>query len=230
MNIKLPGVLGVEKSANKKLSTDGMFSSTWVTQESCPKTCLFLYNGCYAKFGNSRFVTNRVNQSPIKNPIAIAHTEAMVIEELSGQYPLRLHVVGDCAYTDCAKIVAKSAAIYQNKNNQPVFTYTHSRSILRAAWGIISVLKSCHTLKAVRTAYKQGYAAALVVRKFKSDKAYPIGEFKGIPCPYQTHKVDSCKNCRLCFNADKLRENKRIILFSLHGTVAKSRAEILTER
>jgi hypothetical protein len=69
----------------------------------------------------------------------------------------------------------------------------------------------------VNRSYGAGYASALVVPKLKSDKAYKIGQFKGIPCPHQTGKVKSCKDCRLCLNSQKLFENRSIILFTPHG-------------
>ena len=72
-------------------------------------------------------------------------------------------------------------------------------------------MASCETVDQAAVMVGKGYAAAIVVDTFKSDKAYNIGHgLKGVPCPHTTGKVDSCLNCKLCLNANKLKNEKPV--------------------
>src|SRR5262245_8197094 len=79
----------------------GRVSATYAAQASCPTTCPFLRNGCYAELGASfaGFTTNRLNKAAAADgarALEVAKAEAAAIATLSGKRPLRLHVVGDC--------------------------------------------------------------------------------------------------------------------------------------
>lgn len=212
----------IERSFDRKLSSDGTVSATYVSQNSCPATCPFRNAGCYAESGHTAFTTRKVNASEVVTPESIAEVEAGAIRGLSGQYPLRLHVVGDCSTEAAARIVAEAADEYASRHDMPVWTYTHAHDVPRNAWGKVSVLRSCENLTQISQAHADGYATAMVVPEFESDKAYPLENgFVGIPCPHQTGKVKGCKNCGLCQNDEKLHANKRVVLFAAHGSRKK---------
>lgn len=87
----MSGVYIVEKSKNKKL---GDCSATGVSQTSCPSSCSFYHNGCYAETGPQGIQTNRLNKSN-QTELELALEEAEGIGKLSDRRPLRVHVVGD---------------------------------------------------------------------------------------------------------------------------------------
>src|ERR1051325_9338279 len=131
--------IAVEKSRNSKIAG---CSATMVSQASCPRSCKFYANGCYAESGPTGFTTHRLNRSTETKPEAIARIEAKAISQLSGKRPLRLHVVGDCTTDKAAKILSSAAESYP----MPVWSYTHAwRTVSRVLWGKVSILASCET-------------------------------------------------------------------------------------
>ena len=216
----------VELSRNSKI---GDASATYVSQASCPPTCPFKNSGCYAETGVIGIHTRRLNRSVTSDLLQIAQCEADEIRKLTGRFPLRLHVVGDCTTDAAADIVSAAASEHQLKHGQPAWTYTHAHNVQRESWRDISVLRSCESIEQVRQAHKDGFAAALVVPEFERDTAYPIAEdIVGIPCPQQTGKAKDCMQCRLCMQDAKLHNARRIILFSAHGASRKRVVNALT--
>ena len=212
-------VIGVERSQDRKLSTDSRVSATWVAQASCPDSCPFKNSGCYAETGRSGIHTRRLNAAESAgdyNALDLAKLEAAAIRGLSGKNDLRLHVVGDCKTRAAARTVAAAAAEYAGKHGKRVWTYTHATNVPRSDWGSISILRSCQTMAEVKTAHARGWATALVVpNKHNGPKVVDLGDgFKGVPCPYQTGKTKSCVDCGLCLNDNKLRANKLVVLFA----------------
>src|SRR6185369_407908 len=106
-----PRVMAVEDSTNRKL---GFCAATYVTQESCPE-CAFRGRGCYAEHGLVGFLTRRLNRAHPLNPARIAMEEAMAITKLTGDRPLRLHVVGDARTKRAAEILAHAAKVYRRR-------------------------------------------------------------------------------------------------------------------
>lgn len=229
------------KSANAKI---GDAAATYAAQESCPTSCAF-YNGggCYAENGSIYSgVTKRLNddaRTTGATAVDVAQAEADAIDQLDvvpGR-PMRLHTVGDCKTDEAARIVAAACARYIERGGGPVWAYTHAwRIVERASWEPVSVLASCETLEQVVLARARGYATALVVDEFRSDKLYEIDPRQGrrrarpnsrtdhagtagvvLPCPQQTRDV-ACSDCRLCMNADRLLAAGYSIGFEIHGT------------
>lgn len=139
--------ISVEISDNSKL---GKISATMSSQVTCPPTCPFFNNGCYAMVGRANLVTTRLNNSSEKNMYEVFRIHAEAIRKLSGRRMLRLNVVGDCYVDDGAKILAEAASEHTAKGGKPVFTYTHGHETKRESWGEISVLRSCETLAQVK--------------------------------------------------------------------------------
>src|ERR1051325_4960950 len=101
--------IAIEKSRNSKITG---CSATMVSQASCPRSCKFYGNGCYAESGPAGFTTHRLNRSTETKPEAIARIEAKAISQLSGKRPLRLHVVGDCTTDQAAKVLSSAVEFY----------------------------------------------------------------------------------------------------------------------
>jgi hypothetical protein len=207
----------IEKTENKKL---GPVSATYAAQVSCPDSCPFLGAGCYAELGNSfaGFTTHRLNQSAKDGKaghLAVARAEAREIANLSGDRPLRLHVVGDAKSDEAAQILARASKRFEGK----VWTYTHAWSeVKRRSWGGVSVLASCETTTQARQAMKKGYAAAIVLADLPADgKAFEKDGVKIIPCPEQTRGVP-CVECRLCWKDQWLLNERAVIGLAAHGT------------
>lgn len=214
-NIMSKSATAVELSRNSKI---GEVSATYVSQATCPSTCPFKNSGCYAESGHVGIHTHRLNRSDMSDPVQIAQCEADEIRKLTGRFPLRLHVVGDCNSDVAADIVSSAASEHQLKHGQPAWTYTHAHNVRRESWRDVSILRSCENLQQVKQAHEDGFAAAMVVAEFERDTAYPITEdVVGIPCPQQTGRARNCMQCRLCMQDIKLHSNKRVILFEAHG-------------
>jgi len=213
-----PIATAVELSDNAKI---GPAHATYVTQDSCP-SCPLKGNGCYAEGGNMAFVSRRLNNASAGQyltPERIAREEERVIKEkLSGSLDLRLHVVGDCK-TDTAANIVSEAALGVLKRGRDAWTYTHAwRNVERSAWGDLSVLASCEKPEQVAEAQARGYATAIVVSEFPTEKRYDYAGVKVIPCPSQTHETVRCVDCRLCFTDDRLKKQGLTIGFEAHGS------------
>jgi hypothetical protein len=198
----IPGTLATAKarSQNSKL---GEAATTYAAQTSCPSDCVFFDGGgCYAETGQvGKFVTAPLNAAAAQCEhdgldVALAEAETIDALEVIPGRPLRLHTVGDCASNLAALIVAAAAERYMERGGGPCWTYTHAwRHVDREAWGTVSVLASCETGEDVRLARSRGYATALVVEEFESDKLYDADNgarsiHENIHAPV-THEVQS---------------------------------------
>lgn len=205
----------VEQTANRKV---GNVSVTMASQGSCPLTCPFLKNGCYAESGLQGIHTARMNAFKA-TPLQIARAEATEIRKLSGMRPLRLHVVGDCITDRTAEIVSRAAT---ETVQQPIWTYTHAwRSVKRQSWGSVNVLASVESTEQALQAIERGYAPAMTIASHPQDgKAYVKNGLRLIPCPEQTRGIQ-CDKCKLCWDDQSLLRRKAVITFAAHGSGAK---------
>ena len=216
-----PAAIAVETSTNAKL---GPVSATYASQASCPRSCPWYGNGCYAERGQVGWQTRRLNRSRVREAARIADAEARAIDALTGDRLLRLHVVGDARTDAAARLLGAAAQRYARRGNAPrhgrkVWTYSHAwRAVSRASWGdAVSVLASVETVKEARQAMRAGYAAAVVVCAFERQGAYPIDGVTVVPCPNQTRGV-TCRECGLCRDDERLRRAGLVIAFEAHGS------------
>lgn len=207
------------KSSNSKL---GNVSATYASIEgSCPKDCALKDNGCYAQLS---FVGIQTRKLETETPKATAQEEAKQIKQAIKDglniRPLRLHVAGDCRTDVAAKTLSESVKDW----NAPVWTYTHAwKDVKRSSWGKnVSVLASVDNAEQLKHAKNRGYAAAIVVGKFPSAKAFSFHGFRAIPCPAQTHDNVTCESCRLCWNDKRLKQGGFVIAFEAHGVRRRS--------
>jgi len=193
-----------------------------VSQKSCPNTCPFYNNGCYAEYGPMYWaVTSKVNSTGASSTTTeLAKDEAALIDELPADRPLRLHVVGDCSTRTAAKIVSAASDRYRRRTNgkHGVWTYTHAwRNVPRKSWAGVSVLASCENTDQAKEAMESGYPAAVVVGEFQKTTAYEENGVKLVPCPQQTGKSESCLSCGLCTRGTAMLDRKVAIAFIPHG-------------
>lgn len=222
------GVSVVEISQNSKV---GQVSATYAAQQSCPKSCQLRNSGCYAESGMVGMQTRRLNRAN-RSAGELARAEAKGIRSLTGRFPLRLHVVGDCKTDYSATTVSSAADEHRAKFGNSVWTYTHAwRDVQRSSWGNVSVLASCETVQETVEAMQKGYAAALVLPKHKQPTAWweptSSSHVTVIPCPEQTGKATSCEECRLCWNGGRLRAGRLVIGFAAHAGKAKVKAKLV---
>lgn len=221
----------VALSLNSKL---GNAATTHAAQISCPDICVFKDGGgCYAESGSQgKFVTAPLNQAAVEfdaTELDVALAEAAAIDalEVAPGRPMRLHTVGDCSSDETARIVSGAAQRYTQRGGGPVWTYCHSwRDVARSSWGTVSVLASCETAEDVAAAHARGYATAIVVEEFESDRRHKIegwpshtppgSALDALPCPSMTRGVH-CSDCRLCFDDAGLLERGYSIAFEVHG-------------
>ena len=221
-------IIAVENSTNSKT---GKVSATYAPIETCPSSCPFLNNGCYAQTSHTGMHASRLGKNARKNkittPLKLAKIEADAIRNLKGENDLRLHVVGDCKTSKAAEVLAKASAEHNAKNGKKVWTYTHAwREIPREKFGNISVLASCETLEECKQAMKRGYAAS-IVRLKPFNGTMPFAGLKMTACKEITKSIQ-CDKCRMCMNDKKLLNNNEVICFFPHGTgTAKARDAIL---
>lgn len=210
--------------------------STYVSiAATCPDSCRFkraadgTASGCYVDAGKTVFTIRRLDKESKADPTHVVESEAKLIDAAwpggipqdgaRGGRDLRLHVGGDVDDAHGALMLAGAAGRWWKRGGGSVWTFTHRwTEMRRSCWGRVSVLASVEDEEQIRHAHQLGYAFALVEpREHRSAKAYSIGNgFTAIPCPAET-RGKTCVECRLCLDADKLRERKMGIAFSLHG-------------
>lgn len=240
---KLSPIALVETRGKKRPIPQGPFcSSTYVSiRSTCPSSCAFMDNGCYAQNGTSRRIMQGLDGAEREPAIVVAFEATLIGSAFgSGDVPqdgarggrdLRLHVGGDSPSEHGAKVLALAARTWRERGGGAVWTYTHRwRDIPRAAWGEISVWASCETLDDAFMSMGLGYRASLVVDSFASDKRYPAerGRVSILPCPFETRGV-TCVKCRLCLDAPI--DKDIVIGFRAHGEkVGRARAAINKRR
>lgn len=196
---------------------------------TCPKTCALKGEGCYAQGGRVAILVKQLDEQA-GNALAVARAEAEAIRANAKKappgYPLRLHASGDCRTNQTAAIVALAAADWPG----PVWAYTHAwRDVSRKAWGGVSVLASIEDPADGRAALAAGYAPALVTHEHPKDgRAWTKAGVTWIPCPEQTRGVQ-CVQCRLCFDAEALKQRRAGIAFAAHGNFAKRAKRVLRQ-
>lgn len=200
----------VAKSGNAKT---GKVAATYAPQSTCPTVCPLRGSGCYAESGNIRYTLARLDHTA--DSLAVAMAEAEGIDNLKGDIPLRVHVVGDCSDNASANIVGSAMRRYEQKGSF-AWTYTHAwRDVPHSEWDGANVLASLENPADIPLARSQGYSPAIVVQAHESDKAYYVDGQKVIPCPEQTKGI-TCADCGLCARFGKSADSPAIA-FAIHG-------------
>lgn len=232
------------RSANRKLSPQRVelvgklkrnvplgpyVTSTFVSiQATCPDSCAFKENGCYATSGITvALMRNLDSHSEGWTALEVMREEARLIDGKRGVKDggrhgdegrdIRLHVGGEVSCDEGARILAGAVGRYRDRGGGVVWTYTHRwRDIPRTDWEEIQVLASCDTEADIVDAREQGYVPAFVVERFKSNKVFDVAGTTFVPCPAEAGKM-TCVQCRLCLDTAALRRRGLGIAFAIHG-------------
>lgn len=258
--VRKPGALYVDTTGNEKVvgpsdARAGVADVTYASiSRSCPMTCALKDAGCYAQSGKVSMTVSRLDREAKAFDLSatdVAQAEAFGIvnshldiqgnpTEIADHRVLRLHVSGDAATAQAARILniavrqwyersrgEKARAGFYPDDTSPkrplrAWSYTHAWSTVpRAAWHAVSVLGSIDKISEGASAHRHGYAPAVVVDTFEGNST-PIVDngIRYIKCPAQTKERYSCVECRLCFSAPWLHKNKLGIAFEAHGAGA----------
>jgi len=166
---------------------------------SCPDTCEWLDNGCYAQSGPCNLAQSRASSDPSLSVLSVV---AAVIA--SNGDAVRLHVAGDFwlreenrIHSEYIKLLVKSLRYLQFRDI-PVTVWTYTACDLTSEQ--LSELKS----------------AGVHVRRSGIDtnvaRIAPKGSFQ---CPTQVDKAESCAACKLCWTV------KKQVNFIPHAGLAK---------
>jgi hypothetical protein len=224
--VKMNGVTYVKGSKNSKLGDKIQMDATYASIDStCPDTCALKSSGCYAQTSFVGITNARLNQeAKTLTNLQVARAEARAIREaykfnIVKETYLRIHVSGDTRTRNGVRSINSAVKTLLDKGLKKAYSYTHSwRNVPRKLWSNVSILASVDDVSQVAQARENGYAPALVVSEFASDKAFKMegSDVTFIPCPAQTREV-TCGQCKLCMKADFLYENNKGIAFAAHG-------------
>lgn len=214
------GVLYVEKSHNTKLGKN--VSTTYASiEKSCSTECELKDKGCYAQTSYVGMVVNKLEKQAKKfSALQLARNESTAIDSAKIKDYLRLHVSGDSKTIKGTRLLGSAVNRWLKRGGKKAWSYTHSwKNVNRKHWKNVSVLASISSVKDISGARKQGYAPALVISDFPSNKMFSLEgtETKFIPCPAQTQDDMTCDKCKACFNADLLFQKNYGIAFEVHG-------------
>jgi hypothetical protein len=204
-------------------------SSTYVSiAATCPSSCRWKNNGCYAQTGFTRFhMDKRSEASQQMAALEVTVAEAAAVDGLwprgvpqdgaRGGRDLRLHVAGDVSCERGARALAAAAERWNLRGGGSVWTYTHRwQAIPRRAWGTIRVFASVEDPAELWPALRRGYAPAFVVAEFPNGpRAFTFKGVRLVPCPAEAG-VRTCAECRLCLDRDLASRNTGIA-FAFHG-------------
>lgn len=221
------GALYVSDSGNSKIMGSKKVDATYVSiKASCPKDCPLMGEGCYAQLSYVGMTSRRLDEEADGfSPLQAARAEAKVIDNAyqGVKFPagrdMRLHVAGDSRTIAGSRLINNAVGRWKARGGGDCWSYTHAwKQVHRKEWDNVSMLASVSNVDEAYECWAQGYAPAIVVEEHPSDKAYLLdrSDTKWIPCPAQTRGV-GCSDCRLCFNADRLREGNFGIAFAVHG-------------
>lgn len=160
--------------------------------------------------------------------IKLAKEEAEQISKLTGERKLRVHVVGDCAAPQAARIIGRAMVAHEGKHRKAAWTYTHAwRKVPLSAWQGARVLASCQHPEEVPEARRRGYECTLVVPKHPTHKVYDYHGLSVLPCQAQFkdkngNKRSTCEECAICQRPDMLRKHGYVVGFEADaGTQGK---------
>lgn len=223
----MKGAIYVSDSGNTKIMGSKKVDATYASiKSSCPTDCALMGEGCYAQLSYVGMTSRRLDEEADGfSPLQVARSEAQAIDNAynGGNIPygrdMRLHVAGDSRTIKGTRILNKAVARWKERGGNDCWSYTHAwKKVPRREWSNVSMLASVSNVHEAYECWAQGYAPAIVVEEHLSDKAYLLdqSDTKWIPCPAQTRGV-GCSDCRLCFDADRLRKDNFGIAFAAHG-------------
>jgi hypothetical protein len=233
-------------SSNKKT---GDIIQSYSSRATCPDSCIFKKNGCYAdSYTTSRQWERCDNPQDTRyvsnsEQLSISLKEA-VFDKLRKNSDckkvlFRHNVAGDIAtegtsYIDKNRVETIVRAIEEtNKtvgNILQGYTYTHCK-IDDNAVGIIRdsssrrflINASCETVREVTHAKSFGVNAVIAsVNPEETKKELKAVGLHSVQCPAQVREDIDCNKCQLC-----AKNRKAVIIFKVHGNAYKKASKVI---
>ena len=233
-------------SSNKKT---GDIIQSYSSRVTCPASCKFKNNGCYADGyytarqwnrcdnpEDARYVTNgkqleiglkaavfdKLRKDPTRNKILFRHNIAGDIA-IEGSSTIDADRVG----TITTAIAVTNDTV---GNVLQGYTYTHCTIDLNAAEIIrdaaskgFLINASCETAQEVKHAKSFGINAVIAsIDPKETARELKAMGMHGVQCPAQTKDGVSCDSCRLC-----ARDRDAVVIFGVHGTASKKAAKVI---
>ena len=226
MNINKMKFHFVKKSGNKKT---GFMPVTYNSRLSCPNSCIFKNNGCYADNYHTRLNWDKVTSGERGG------TFKELLNNIKALKPgtiWRACVAGDIPSNNKGEI-SRTYIKGITEANQALkgYTYTHNRldigeniSLLKTAnkQGF-TVNISTESEDAADNAVLNSLPAVIVVKSTETRRSwFTKNKNKILVCPAQTNGIN-CIDCQLCQN----RPKNLIIAFLAHGNMSKLIDKIL---
>ena len=226
MNINKMKFHFVKKSGNKKT---GYMPVTYNSRLSCPDSCIFKNNGCYADNYHTRLNWDKVTSGERGG------TFKELLDNIKALKPgtiWRACVAGDIPSNKKGEISRTYIkGITEANQGLKGYTYTHNRldvgeniSLLKTANKKgFTVNISTETEAAADNAVLNSLPAVIVVKSTETRRTWLTkNKNKILVCPAQTNGVN-CIDCQLCQN----RPKNLIIAFLAHGNLSKIIDKIL---
>lgn len=220
-----------KRSSNRKT---GPIATTMTSSDSCPTTCPFRENGCYAKGGPTAINWRRLDRHETGTPLLdIDHQLAAA--QLLPRTLLRWNVAGDLPHVDgqinLPVLQQISALLVQGYQLRP-YTYTHHVQTLdnlnAVAWlnaaGFVVNL-SCESESVAGWHHRNGRPAVCVVRSDDTRRSWQDEHGTRFQtCPAQLNDRVTCATCQLCTRGAIGLDRHCVIAFRAHGS-GKRRVE-----
>lgn len=223
-------------SSNKKT---GDIMQSYSSRSTCPKSCVFKSNGCYAEGCHTKMVWDRCeDKNDARYVINGEHLKIGLLEGVFNKLRknptrdsilFRHNVAGDIAIEGTSLIdvnrVDTIAGAIEGANKVvgeiiKGYTYTHCMIDLNAS-GIIHdaarkgflINASCETVDEVKHAKALGINAVIAsVDPKETEKELKAVGLYGAQCPDQVKEGMDCNRCQLC-----AKNRKVVIIFGIHG-------------
>ena len=226
MNINKLNFHFVKKSGNKKT---GFMPVTYNSRLSCPDSCIFKNNGCYAENYHTRLNWDKVTSGERGG------TFKELLNNIKALKPgtiWRACVAGDIPSNNKGEISRTYIkGITEANKGLKGYTYTHNRldigeniSLLKTANKKgFTVNISTETEAAADNAILNSLPAVIVVKSTETRRTwFTKNKNKILVCPAQTSGIN-CIDCQLC----QSRPKNLIIAFLAHGNMLKLIDKIL---
>lgn len=233
------------ESSNAKT---GDIIQSYSARSTCPESCAFKHNGCYADGYYTRKQWDRCEDKQDKR--YVINKDHLRLGLLEGAFSklrkdpsrsvlFRHNVAGDLAIEGTSVIdvnrVDSIAEAIEGANkvvNGAIkgYTYTHCEINLNASDIIhdaaskgFLINASCETVQEVKHAKALGINSVIAsVDPQETIKELKDNGLHGVQCPAQTKDGVSCDTCRLC-----ARDRKAVVIFGVHGTASKKAAKVI---
>lgn len=233
-------------SSNKKT---GDIIQSYSSRVTCPASCKFKNNGCYADGYHTARQWNRcdnpedaryvTNGKQLEIGLKAAVFDKLRKNPTCDSILFRHNVAGDIAVEGTSLIDANRvdtiAGAIEGANKVvgdliKGYTYTHCMIDLNASDIIHDAAKrgflinaSCETAEEARRAKALGINAVIAsVDPKETEKELKAVGLYGAQCPAQVNEGMDCNRCQLC-----AKNRKAVIIFGVHGTASKKAAKVI---